>query len=281
MSLLVAFSLIVPLLAGVSSRPLAPELDVHLDAEMGCEYGDLNNLDPEGRCVKAFVGSTGYSLLLGDSHAGMYSEAFVEASNQLGLDAVISTNSNHPFLYRPWDTELTESEFPFLVLEALESSTKRPSVVVIGQSGYSMGTTNGEQWSDMFIPILQRLEQLGIPVVVIGAAFSVGVEPRSYSFIQVQLGKCEADAVRRTSTLEASRTGRVVEKQIAIDAVRNAVLMNTLPTLCPQKDCRTFRDGKWWWRDNAHVSIIASYAMTPLMKSTMSEALRLVKPGNS
>ena len=275
MGLLVVFALLIPIFAGLSSRSLAPELDFHLDAQMGCEYGKLENLIPGGPCTVSAENSNGFSVLLGDSHAGMYSEAFVKASNELGLDAVISTNGNHPFLYRPWDEELTKSEYPFQALETLASLKPRPSVVVIGQSGYEMGEINDESWSEMFVPILRRLEELKIPVVVLAAAFSVGVEPRACSYLQVVINKCRASIDVKTVAMEQSRSGRLLEEQSAIGVTSNAVLMDTIGVLCPEATCSTFRDGKWWWRDNAHVSITASQAMTPLMKLKMSEALKL------
>jgi peptidoglycan/LPS O-acetylase OafA/YrhL len=275
MGIMVVSSLAIPLIAGISSRPLMPELDNHVDAKLGCEYGDLANLNPGGPCTIAVDDSKGFTVLLGDSHAGMYSEAFVKASNELGLDAVISTNSNHPFLYRPWDEDLTKSEYPYQALETLASLKPRPSVVVIGQSEYPMGTTNGESWSEMFIPVLNRLEELDIAVVVLVSAFSVGVEPRACSYLQVVIDRCNASVDRETNELEQSRLSRKTEERSAVGAVRNAVLMDTIGVLCPEASCSTFRDGKWWWRDNAHVSIAASQAMTPLMKSKMSEALKL------
>jgi peptidoglycan/LPS O-acetylase OafA/YrhL len=274
-ALLVAFSLLIPIFAGLSSRSLAPELDFHLDAQLGCEYGKLENLIPGGPCTISAENSHGFSVLLGDSHAGMYSDAFVQASNQLGLDAVLSTNGNRPFLFRPWDQELTKSEYPFQALETLAALKPRPSVVVIGQSGYDMGTTNGESWSDTFTPVLQRLDELNIPVVVIGAAFSVGAEPQTCSQFQIFIGKCSADVRLNTAQLDESRSSRFLEEQISRDSVRNTVLLDTIEVLCPEATCSTYRDGKWWWRDNAHVSVTASRAMTPLMKLKMSEALKL------
>jgi peptidoglycan/LPS O-acetylase OafA/YrhL len=275
MGLLVAASLGIPVLAGISSRPLMPELDNHIDAQMGCEYGDLDNLNLGGSCEISVEGGKGFTILLGDSHAGMYSEAFIKASNDLGLSAIISTNSNRPFLFRPWDMESTREEFPYQVIEKIASLKMKPSAVVIGQSGYDMGTTNGETWSEMFVPILKQLEELDIAVVVIGAAFSVGIEPQSCSNVQSRFGKCPFAIEWDTNSLDQSRSGRLVEEQLAVKMVRNTVLLNTIEVLCPDSTCSTYRNGKWWWRDNAHVSITASLAMAPLMELKLSEALKL------
>ena len=277
MVLLIACSLLVPLLMGARSRDLSPELDNHLDAKMGCEYGDLANLDPQGKCAIPVAGSNGYAVLIGDSHAGMLSEGFVTASHNIGLDAVIANNSNHPFLFRPWDMETTRNEYPYQAVESWVNVDSKPSVVVIAQSGYAMKTPNGSTWSDQFIPILKRLEELAIPVVVTERSVVVDIEPRFCSKLQGFLGMCPADIEWATSDLDKNRYLQSVEEQISITAVSNAVLMDTLPVLCPTADCQMLRDGKWWWRDNAHISITASHALAPLIAKKMLEAQQLTK----
>ena len=277
MALLISCSLLVPLLMGATSRDLAPELDFHLDAKMGCEYGDLANLNPQGRCALPVTGSDGYAVLIGDSHAGMLSEGFVTASHKIGLDAVIAVNGNHPFLFRTWDMETTRNEYPYKSIESWADGATKPSVVVIAQSGYAMGNTDGSSWSDQFVPILKRLAELGIPVVVAEAAVGVDIEPRSCSGIQIYLGKCPADIEWKTAVLDKNREGRTDEELGAVSTVRNAVLMDTLPVLCPTEDCQIRRDGKWWWRDSAHISITASNALAPLIAEQMLEAQRLVE----
>ncbi len=277
MALLIFVSLTLPLFMGATSRDLTPELDYHLDAKLGCQYGDLANLDPSGKCSLAIAGSRGYAVLIGDSHAGMLSEGFVTASHEIGLDAVIAVNGNHPFLYRPWDMETTRSEYPFQVIETWADGKGRPSVVVIAQSGYVMENSDGSTWSDQFIPILKRLEELGVPVVVTEAAVGVDIEPRSCSAIQNYVGKCPADIQWKTSVLDKNREGRTTDEIRAVMTVGNAVLMDTLPLLCPVENCRMRRDGRWWWRDSAHISVTASNALVPLIAEKMLEAQRLVK----
>jgi peptidoglycan/LPS O-acetylase OafA/YrhL len=274
MALLISCSLLVPLFMGATSRDLSPELDYHLDAKLGCEYGDLTNLDPLGNCAIPVSGSRGYAVLIGDSHAGMLSEGFVTASHEIGLDAVIAVNGNHPFLFRPWDMETTRNEYPYQALKSWVDVDSKPSVVVIAQSGYSMGNTDGSSWSDQFIPILKRLEELGIPAVVTAAAVGANIEPRSCSQLQNFIGECPADIDRDTFALDENRSGRTKEESKAVGAVDNAVLMDTLPVLCPSKDCQMRRNGKWWWRDSAHISITASNALAPLIAEKMLEAQR-------
>ena len=278
MVLLIACSLLVPLFMGATSRDLSPELDYHMDAKMGCQYGDLANLDPGGKCSLAIAGSHGYAVLIGDSHAGMLSEGFVTASHEIGLDAVIAVNGNHPFLYRPWDMETTRSEYPFQAIETWADGEVKPSIVVIGQVKY-LETDGAESitWSDQFIPILKQLETLGIAVVVAAPAWNMGVTPRACSILQVTISKCPASTNLSTFGLDNGRGAMVDQWRIAVDSVHNSVLMDTLPILCPKLECSTRREGKWWWRDEAHISITASNALAPLIAEKMLEAQRLVK----
>ena len=277
MALLIACSLLVPLLFGATSRDLSPELDYHLDSKMGCEYGDLANLDPHGKCAIPVTGSHGYAVLIGDSHAGMLSEGFVTASHEIGLDAIIAVNGNHPFLFRPWDMNMTRNEYPYQAIESWVDREVRPSVVVIAQSGYAMGNTDGSSWSVQFIPILNRLAELGIPAVVVEAAVGANIEPRSCSPLQDFVGRCPADIARSTLILDENRSGRTVEERKAVDSVDNAVLMDTLPVLCPSSECQMRRNGEWLWRDSAHISITASLALAPLIAKNMLEAQQLKK----
>ena len=277
MGLLISCSLLVPLLMGATSRDLLPELNYHLDSKMGCEYGDLANLDPRGKCAIPVTGSHGYAVLIGDSHAGMLSEGFVTASHKIGLDAVIAVNGNHPFLFRPWDKETTRNEYPYQAIESWVDRDTKPSVVVIAQSGYAMGNTDGSSWSVQFIPILKRLAELGIPAVVAEAAVGANIEPRSCSPLQNLVGKCPADVARTTSILDENRSGRTIEESRAVRAVNNAVLMDTLPVLCPSSECQMRRNGEWLWRDSAHISITASHALAPLIAKKMLEAQQLIK----
>ena len=277
MGLLIICSLLVPLLMGATSRELSPDLDYHLDAKIGCEYGDLANLDPHGKCAIPVTGSRGYAVLIGDSHAGMLSEGFVTASHKIGLDAVIAVNGNHPFLFRPWDMGTTRNEYPYQAIESWTDSEVKPSVVVIAQSGYAMEISNGSTWSDQFIPILKLLEELAIPVVVTERSVVVDVEPRFCSKLQDFVGMCQADIEWATSGLDKDRYLRSIEEQISINAVSNAVLMDTLPVLCPTSYCQMRRNGEWWWRDNNHISINASHALAPLIAKKILEAQQLTK----
>jgi len=273
MGLLVAASLGIPVLAGISSRPLMPELDNHIDAQMGCEYGDLSKIEPGGPCFIENAGAEGLVVLIGDSHAGHLSEAFLEASKQLKLNAALAVNGNRPYLLNSADD--SDASYPNQSLNLIEQI--KPKVVVIAQSGYDQLLPEGVTWADSFLPILKRLEEMHIAVVVVSASVQVGLVPRACSPIQVGLNRCHADKELLTEQLDQGRLGRITQENRVVEEVTNAIIMDTLPILCPEDVCAVRRNGQWWWRDDAHISITASRAISPLMELKLSEALRLQK----
>lgn len=273
MAFLVSLSLALPVVAVASTRDLAPELDFHLDARMGCEYGNLQNLDPEGNCTIRIANSVGQAVLIGDSHAGHLSEAFVEAAHANQLDATIAVNGNHPYLFMTWDMNQTRESYAFKSLETMEIT--RPRVVVIAQSGYNTGGPANVLWADQFTPILRQLERIGIPVVVVAASLVPESRPRECSIFQISTGVCPADIEVSTSEMLQNRKPRFEEEQRAIAQVENSILMDAAPTLCPAKTCSVYREGEWWWRDDAHLSIVASRSLIPLMTERIKVALAL------
>lgn len=273
MALLISLSLTLPMVAIASTRDLAPELGFHLEAKMGCEYGNLENLSPNGNCTIPISNSVGQAVLIGDSHAGHLSEAFVEAAHANQLDATIAVNGNHPYLFATWDYQQTRESYPFKSLEVMK--TTRPRVVVIAQSTYHTGAPDEVRWADQFIPILQQLEEMRIPVVVVAASLVPESRPRDCSIFQIFLGVCPADKQVLTDKLLEGRRQRLEEEERAIAQVDNSVLMDAAPILCPATSCSVYREGKWWWRDDAHLSIVASRSLIPLVTERIREALLL------
>lgn len=273
MAVLVSFSLLLPVVAGVSNRSIMPELGPHSDATLGCEYGDLTKIEPGGKCVFPSGVNGGSAVLIGDSHAGQLTEAFIPASHELGLDAIVAVKGNSPYLFKPWDMDFTKNSYPYVSLERIKEL--KPSVVVIAQSGYNQDTPQGTNWSEEFLPILRILEEANIPVVVVAASVNVGVYPQTCSIVQVKLRRCPAEQELSRTALENGRSYRTGEEKIAVSMVSNTLIMDTFKVLCPNEKCSTFRNGKWWWRDEAHISITASNAMIPIMTDSMRRAMKL------
>jgi len=121
------------------------------------------------------------------------------------------------------------------------------------------------------------MEDLGIAAVVVEPAWNMGIEPRACSFFQVLIRMCPANAQLNTFGLDNGRGGMVEQWRLAVDSVTNSVLMDTLPVLCPDPECSSRRNGNWWWRDEAHISITASRALAPLIAKKMLEAQQLMK----
>jgi peptidoglycan/LPS O-acetylase OafA/YrhL len=273
MMVLISFSLLLPLVAAAASRSVMPELGPHQDATLGCEYGDLMKIEPGGKCVFPSGLDGGSAVLIGDSHAGQLTEAFIPASHEMGLDAVIAVKGNNPFLFTTWDEALNETGYPFLALQRIIEIN--PEVVVIAQSSYVREAPSAITWSDQFYPILEILDKHNISVVVVSESVVVNIRPQECSVFQVLLGFCNAEKSLNKEDLEKGRSVRVKQEEIAVSKVSNAVILDTLPVLCPNQKCLTRRDGEWWWRDDAHISITASKALTPLITNAMRNAIKL------
>jgi len=269
----IVFSLLLPLAAASSSRSVMPELGPHLDATLGCEYGNLMKIESGGKCVIPSGLQDGSAVLIGDSHAGQLTEAFIPASHELGLDAVIAVNGNNPYLFNTWDQLQNETAYPFLSIQRIIEIS--PEVVVIAQSSYNREVPSGITWSDQFLPILEILDKHNIPVVVVSESVVVNIRPQECSVFQVLLGFCNAEKSLNKVDLEKSRSVRLKQEEIAVSKVNNAVILDTLPVLCPSQKCSTRRGGEWWWRDDAHISITASKALTPLITTAMRNAIKL------
>jgi hypothetical protein len=273
MMVLISVSLLLPVVAGLSSKSIVPELGPHQDATSGCEYGDLVNIDSGGKCVFPSGTDGGSAVLIGDSHAGQLTEAFIPASHELGLDAIVAVKGNNPYLFITWDQTQNETSYPFLSIQRIIEIN--PKVVVIAQSSYSREVPSGITWSDQFYPILEILDNHNIPVVVVAESVVVNIRPQECSVVQVMLGVCKAEKSLNRIDLEKGRSFRVKQEEIAVHKVRNAVILDTLNVLCPNPQCLTRRDGEWWWRDDAHISITASKALIPLVTNAMRNAIKL------
>jgi peptidoglycan/LPS O-acetylase OafA/YrhL len=69
----------------------------HLDQVRGCDGGLVAGQGVPDQCRWDVEGSRGRLLLVGDSHAGHYTEAFVDASADLGYSADVVTFPSCPF----------------------------------------------------------------------------------------------------------------------------------------------------------------------------------------
>ena len=260
---------VMPLCVAILAFAFVPnpsaELNVHLDAERGCESGDPSLISRESKCTFRVENSNGRAILIGDSHAGQLAEGFVIASQELGLDATIATRAGKPLLapsgapMQPGDDEL---------LDAVIS--EKPSLVVIAQSRYPTLLPDGVTWGDVFAPVVNRLEAEGIGVVVVNSSAVLGIEPRECSIVSTYFRRCDAEVVGVRSQLAKNVEGSLEEERSATSE-SDAVVVQLLDVFCTEYDCAAQKDGKWMWRDSSHMSRYASELAAPILRAAMSK----------
>jgi hypothetical protein len=262
---LAVMPLCVAILAFAFTPNPSAELNVHLDAERGCESGDPSLISRESKCTFRVENSNGRAILIGDSHAGQLAEGFVIASQELGLDATIATRAGKPLLaptgaaMQPGDDEL---------LDAVIS--EKPSLVVIAQSRYPTLLPDGVTWGDVFAPVVNRLEAEGIGVVVVNSSAVLGIEPRECSIVSTYFRRCDAEVVGVRSQLAKNVEGSLEEERSATSE-SDAVVVQLLDVFCTEYDCAAQKDGKWMWRDSSHMSRYASELAAPILRAAMSK----------
>jgi len=252
-------SILVPLAALSATRDFEPSLSFHLDAEMGCEYGELSRLQENGPCTLTFDGAQSTAILLGDSHAGHLSEAFVGASKELGMNAILAVRGNSPFVYPGGVREVANPSQTQLLVDL--AITRKVSVAVIAQSDYANNFASGVDWESAFRPVLEDLTAAGVRVVVVAQSVLMDADPRMCSPIQISLSRCDQLVSRDTNELFAARKRLSSEKRL-VSEFQGVELFDSAQILCPDTRCSNRRQNEWWWRDGGHISIPASRALT-------------------
>lgn len=252
-------SILIPIAALSATRDFEPSLSFHLDAEMGCEYGELSRLQENGPCTLTFDGAQSTAILLGDSHAGHLSEAFVGASKELGMNAILAVRGNSPFVYPGGVREVANPSQTQLLVDL--AITRKVSVAVIAQSAYANNFAPGVDWESAFRPVLEDLTAAGVRVVVVAQSVLMDADPRMCSPIQISLSRCDQLVSRDTNELFAARKRLSSEKRLVSD-FQGVALFDSAQILCPDTRCSNRRQNEWWWRDGGHISIPASRALT-------------------
>jgi hypothetical protein len=262
---------VMPLCVAVLTFIAAPnpfsELNLHLDAELGCETGEPSSVDRSSRCTLPVKDSIGQAILIGDSFAGQLAEGFAIAAHKLGLDATFATRAGQPLVasngvsLEPGEDEL---------LDAVVA--QRPLVVVVAQSRYPTSLPEGVDWRNAFAPVVAILESTGIKVVLVNTSVMIGIEPKECSPASIFMARCDAEVVAPRLAEEEIVDGTLVDEWAAVRG-SSAVVVDLLDVLCTESACPARREGKWMWQDSSHMSRYASELAAPILQAAMSEVL--------
>ncbi len=162
----------------------------------------MSRLGPE--CSWLVEAPSGDAVLIGDSNAGHFTEGFVRAANDAGLNAHVATASSCPFLtldIRDLDSTDDRTGCREFVTESLTALTANPpEKVVIAASTTSyiefdrwvIRTTGGatldtpdekaEAWAIAIDETVATLTDVGVDVTVVtdGASTARGLGPRRH-----------------------------------------------------------------------------------------------------
>jgi peptidoglycan/LPS O-acetylase OafA/YrhL len=262
----------------------------HADVDNGCNNAvPIGDLDRQS-CTWVSNGSSRTAVLIGDSNAGHFTEAFLGAANANGITATVAVAVGCPFVdvINIDQGERGNSCRSFVEDSTVELARTRPDLVVIASSssqyiesdrwtfedpvtGNASKTPEEKArlWTEALTRTIKPLTDAGIEVVVVHVVPIIPFGPRECSALGVIIngGLCfpsatleEADEFRQ----------RAVQAELVAAARAGATTLDVAGELCPDGVCVTRRDGTWIWKDSTHISVDASVMLIPVF-STLFE----------
>lgn len=284
---------------GLADDNLIASADRHIDSK-SCNRRTAAALTIAAEaCVWTTPGSKGLIVLIGDSHASMWSEAVIGAGNGLGYDVSIATMSGCPAL-TSGATRLRDGEFDmecrdFMARSFEEIQALRPDLVIMASA--TLGLLNPTEADDgrWRLPdgtrandrsarkaILEEglrasttsLASAGIRSLIVHDVPYHPFSSAQCSWIRYRLSprSCASNRDRRTveAELEGSRSAEL--RAAAADGLSSTI--DPLPWLCNENSCSTYRDGLWSYRDRDHISVAAAKALVPEMRDALASTLK-------
>lgn len=240
--------------------------------------------------------SNGQIVLIGDSNAGQFSEAFLQSSEQMGYSATVQTRSSCAFI------DLYFADSKGHVDEACRSFYEdrlgwlvrtQPSLVVLAGVSDSLIQSEGRlasaptgpwrndpaekaaEWTEGLARTMTQLEKAGIPSMVVHPVprFPGWNDPTLCAPLRIVLdeGGCGA-TVSETHALEYAELSREAEKR-AVEQVPGSSALDLWSELCEKGTCETYRDGMWWYQNWNHLSASGSQALAHPFGAAMEGAI--------
>lgn len=268
----------------------------HMDAS-GCQANLPEDAATHGPCSRRVPNPKGQVVLLGDSYAGHISEPAAAAANALGYDFTVAsfggcssvnvrlryTEGGHDdvgceqFL-RSW-TAFIEAEHPTLVVLSMSSGVMlgNPTVALAapGAAEVTDPTAKAAVYRDAIRASAQAWGARGTKVLVIGPAGQFAdFDLRSCPAYRVYFGQSAwcGRQVERSAALVGPATARAAE-EAGVAGLPTADTLDLFPLACPDPVCTTYVDGRFRYRDGAHLSVPFASSLTPQFQSAMADLL--------
>ncbi len=296
--------LLVPIVAGAAALGVdhvvrIDQLDrahlQHLGSTSGCNRRtdpDVRLDDP--RCTWTVPGARGRIVLVGDSHADMWSEAVVRAGNALGYDVTLAVMSGCPLV--PGTLRLSDG-VPDDACRAEVDRTvdelraAHPDLVVVAAASAGIMRDGGDAWRSTDgswrtdVDAKARIWTSGLRTAVGGLAdagirslvlhdvptFDRANETCGRLRYLVSPSSCASTATR--SDVERYVARSVAVEDAAVDGVTAAATADPVPWICPSGRCSTYVDGTWSYRDADHLSVAGSEALAGRVRDALRTRL--------
>jgi peptidoglycan/LPS O-acetylase OafA/YrhL len=263
----------------------------HIDITTAC--ASMAPLGDPARppCTWMADGSRGTLLLIGDSHAGHFSEAFLAAVHALQYDAELATAGGCPFLQRPAYQSEPCREFVEGSVAAIAHRARPYDAIVVSNAtlGYLDGplappfaadaspgapVTRPAEIAGWVASLRRTIQAIGrrSPVVVVGDV------PQFYQMPQclrptLFTGPSRGCGVQTPAWAAAWRTDVVTEERAAVLSL-GATYLDAGAKLCPPgQGCSAFLDGRAAYRDGGHLNVSATMTFAPDFQAALAAAI--------
>jgi peptidoglycan/LPS O-acetylase OafA/YrhL len=295
----------LPPLGEAQAAPLRAALEHPSPPPTQCYRSDpTSDVKTRSACLWRTPDDKGKVVVVGDSHAWAINDGMVDAALDAGYGENLIFRSGCPFadVIRVVDEPVLQRacrDFVTSKVEAIER--ERPALVVlvsnqnqyIHSDDYTLrdpltGRTGRDEatrariWRDGLTRTLQRFARRGIPTVVVSSVphldpFKNRLCP-AWRRVTDPVG-C-ARTVSRDRVEAVQRAGRAATRK-AVQAVPGSHIVDFDDVLCPAATCSTYRDGKWIYRDETHLSPLGATLLVPEIERSVIAHARGADSGPS
>ena len=201
-------------------------------------------------------------MLIGDSHAGMFSEAFVEASFQNGFSPIVWTHSGCRFQLTP-ASYLRKHCLLINKRIITDIAELKPSAILVSQA-----ISNDLDLKPVLDAIL-RLKAYAPNVSVLGST-PVFPDPNRFMksmpiLVSPYVPPKEFNLnLMDSSPFEASKKMATWSKRKGID------FLPTIPIFCDDLSCKRWNSQGWLYRDSDHLSVLGAQEAIPILSNWMA-----------
>ncbi len=250
-----------------------------------CHVGQAVTSLPPG-CDFGASTDSGRVLMAGDSHAGQWFPAVMEAADQRGLGVTAWTKSwcqladvRWQLNAKPYDQcsqwreqvlqQATSGRYSVLVTSSsavVGMSQERMPMRILGPDGRALPTEQVQQtWSEGYLRTVQRLQQAGVKVVVI----------RDTPYMRRSVPECLAQFPQQAHRCSPARwRAEPGGEDVRLAAQVGATTGDFTDLLCSPQRCHALIDGYIAWWDKAHLAGSYVRTLAPQVGALLDQALR-------